>query len=341
MSYHNALNYIAQKTSVIELYDQSGGRVAICPEWNGRVLTSTNGGLEGDSFGYVNVQAIETDRCEDLGGENLGTFSPLRYSYSVESIKKHRALLERTHRMADSNGVSVEFHHTREISLLSPFQAGEIFADAVPEGAAAVMEILERSDVVSVGFCVECAVRAQEKAHLAGRQRGMFNASPHTAVIVSAPPVFSPEPFSADVDYLGGAPHGRIRHLDEALLIKADGQGRCQVTMPFANAPPVFGAIERKSGTLTLWSFDLPDDYPGTDDMIRIYNPGRSQGGESDWATYYEMNFFSAVREVSPEHPLEHVQSTLHINADNAILDELIQKIFGLSLESIARTMLW
>ena len=335
MSYHDALNYLVQKTSVIELYDQLGGRVAVCPDWNGRVLTSTNGGLEGDSFGFVNVRAIETECYEDFGGEDQWTISPLIYSYSVESIKENCAVLQRSLQMADANGMPVELQLMRTISMLSRHQAGTMFGDAVADS-------LKQSDLSAVGFYTENTVRSQERANIASRKRGMFNASPHTVVIVSEPPVnFTPEPFSVDIDYLGGAPHGRIRHLSKALLIRADGQKRCQVTMPFSAAPPIFGAVEFRSGTLTLWTFDVPNGFPEENDVIRIYNPGQDHGKESDWAAYYEMNCFSAAHELEPERPLTYCQCTLHLNADNAVLGNIIGEIFGVSLEDISRKMHW
>ena len=337
MSYHDALNYLARKTPVIELYDQLGGRVAVCPDWNGKVLTSTNGGLDGDSFGFINVHAIDTECFEDFGGEDQWTFSPLIYSFAVESIKENRIVLQQIRQMADANGMPAELHVTRTISLLSRSQAGTLFGDAVADA-------LKQSDVSDVGFYTENTVRSQEKAYVASRQRGMFNASPHTAVIVSMPPVsFTPEPFAVGIDYLGGAPHGRVRYLAQTLLIRTDGQKRCQVTMPFAAAPPVFGAIELRSGTLTLWTFDLPEGSSEENDVIRIYNPGLSQGlshgGEPGLAAYYEVNCFSAVRELQPEHPLTSSRYTVHINADNSTLDGIIQQTFGVSLTGISRKM--
>lgn len=335
MSYHNALKFLAQKTPVIELYDQLGGRVAVCPEWNGRVMTSTCGGLEGDSFGFLNVRAIDADSYDDFGGEDQWTLSPLVYSYCVENIKANQVILQRTLQMADANGVSTEFNLTRQIVLLSRFQSGDMFDDAVAE-------TLEQSDVSAVGFYTENKVRIQERGYIASRNRGMFNANPHTAVIVPAPPVnFTPEPFSVDVDYLGGAPHGRIRYLSKTLLFRADGQRRCQVTMPFVSAPPIFGAIECRSGTLTLWTFDLPDHCSDENDVIRISNSSHFQGSELDWATYFEMNCFSAARELESEHSLTSSQCTLHINADNTVLDNLLRQIFGVSLEGISRKMFW
>ncbi|MDR0326952.1 MAG: hypothetical protein LBI05_01510 [Planctomycetaceae bacterium] len=335
MSYHDAINYLAQKTSVIELYDQLGGRVAVCPEWNGRVLTSTDGGLEGDSFGFVNVQAIDTDHYEDFGGEDLWTISPLIHSFSVESIKENKAVLQRTLPMTDANGTHVEFHLTRSISMLNKRKIETFFDETVAES-------LEQENVSVVGFRSENAVWSQEKAWVASRLRGMFNASPHMVIIVATPPEDDfaleppPETFPAEIDYLGGSPHGRIRHLPQALLIRADGQGRCQTTMP-CNAVPMVGAVERRSGTLTLWTFDLPGD--SDEDVTRIYNSGRTHPDEQEIAAYYEVNCFSATKKLHPEQSFTYSQCTLHINADNPTLDHLVRHLFSVSMEEISRKM--
>ena len=329
MSYHDALDYLAQKTSVIELYDQLGGRVAVCPEWNGKVLTSTYDGLDGDSFGYVNVQAIDTDCFEDFGGEDQWTISPLIHPFAVESIQENKAVLQRTLQMNDANGTSVEFHLSRSISLLSRKKIGALFDDAVADALA-------HEDVSVVGFRTENTVRSQERAHVASRLRGMFNANPHTFVIVSTPPEDSAsEPFPAEFDYLGGSPHGRVRHLSQALLIRGDGHGRCQTTIPFSAAPPIFGAVELRFGTLTLWTFDLPGD--SEEDIIRIYNSGRSHIDELDWSAYYEMNCFSATQLLQPEHSLQYSQYTLHLNAENETLGNLVQQIFDVPLEQFPK----
>ena len=327
MSYHDALNYLAQKTSVIELYNQWGGRAVVCPEWNGRILTSTCDGLDGNSFGFVNVQAIDTEQFENLGGEDQWTVSPLLHSFTVESVKENKAVLFRSLSMTDANGVPVDIHLSRSIFLLSRQKIGIWFGNAVADA-------LEQEYVSAVGFRAENTVRVQQKAHIASRQRGMFNASPHTTVLVSmVPEGFTPEPIPVEIDYLGRSPHGRIRHLPQTLLIRGDGQGRCQVTMPFSFTPPIFGAVELRGGVLTLWTFDMPNGHK--EDIVRIYNSGRVHGGESDWATYYEMNSFSSARELLPEHSLTYCQCTLHISADNGVLDDIIRQIFNVSLEAI------
>ena len=337
MSYHDALNYLAQKTTVIELYDQFGGRLAVCPEWNGRILTSTCDGLKGDSFGFANVQAMDTDQFEDIGGEDRWTISPLIHSFAVESIKEKKAVLERTLSMSDANGVPVEFHLSRTISLLNRQKIGTLFSDSLAES-------LEQENVSVVCFRTENRVRAKEKAWIASRQRGMFNASPNRCIIISTPPKddFDAEPFPAEIDYLGGSPHNRIRHLPQALLIRADGNGRCRVTIPFSQSPPILGALELRVGTLTLWTFDVSGDSDddSDDDIVRIYNSGRFPGSGPDWAAYYEINCFSAAQKLLPEQSLTYCQGTLHLNADKATLRTIIHAIFDVSLEDISRKML-
>ena len=332
MSYHDALNYLAQKTSVIELYNQWGGRVAVCPDWNGRILTSTCDGLDGNSFGFVNVQAIDNEQFEKFGGEDQWTISPLIHPFTVDNVKENKTALQQTLSMTDANGVPVDVHLSRSISLLSRQAIGSWFGDAVAEA-------LEQADVSVVSFRTENIVRSQQKAHIASRQRGMFNASPHTTVIVpTVPEGFAPKPIPVEIDYLGRSPHGRIRHLPQTLLFRADGQGRCRITIPFSSAPPIIGAVELRQGVLTLWTFDLPNG--SEEDIIRIYNPGRSHGNELDWATYHEINCFSSAQELLPENSLTYCQCTLHLNADNKVLDDLVQQIFDVSLEAI-RSRFW
>ena len=332
MPYHDALNYLAGKTSVIELFDQLGGRVAVCPEWNGRILTSTCEGLKGESFGCINVQAIDTGLFESYGGEDHWTFSPAVHSFAVETLKEHKVVLQRTLPTTDAHGVSGEFHLSRSIFLLNRRNIETLFGDAVADS-------LERADVSAVSFRTENTVKSQEPARVAGRLRGMFNASPNTAIILTTPPEdFDTGRSSVMIDYLGGAPHSRIRYLPQTMLIRGDGRRQCQITLPFPDAPPLIGAIEIRFGTLTLWTYDLPN--VSDNDLVRIYNSGRPHTAALDWATHYEINCFSAAQELLPDQSLTYCQSTLHLNAGNDVLDDLVRQIFDVSLEDISKKML-
>ena len=113
--------------------------------------------------------------------------------------------------------------------------------------------------------------------------------------------------------------------------MRADGLGRCQTTVPFSAAPPILGAVELRSGTMTFWMFDLPGD--ADEDEIRIYNSDRAHYDGLSWAGYYEINSFSAAQKLQPENPIAYSQYTLHIVVDKMTLGNLISLIFDLSLE--------
>ena len=64
MSYGEAREFLAKHTELVELTNDDGARVAVCPEWQGRVMTSTCGGMEGLSFGFVNDEFITAGKAQ-------------------------------------------------------------------------------------------------------------------------------------------------------------------------------------------------------------------------------------------------------------------------------------
>ena len=54
MSYGEDREFLAKHTKVVELTNEDGARVAVTPDWQGRVMTSTCDGPGGTSFGFIN-----------------------------------------------------------------------------------------------------------------------------------------------------------------------------------------------------------------------------------------------------------------------------------------------
>ena len=71
MLYGEARDFLAKHTTLVELTNDAGARVAVAPAWQGRVMTSTCGGLEGPNFGFVNREFIEAGQS-DPHFNNLG-----------------------------------------------------------------------------------------------------------------------------------------------------------------------------------------------------------------------------------------------------------------------------
>ncbi len=73
-NYGQARDFLASHTSVVELTGEDGERVAICPDYQGRVMTSTTGDLQGHSLGWINRTFIEKGvpdkHFNNYGGED-------------------------------------------------------------------------------------------------------------------------------------------------------------------------------------------------------------------------------------------------------------------------------
>jgi hypothetical protein len=86
MSYAETVAFLKKHTNVVELTD-GDARVAVCPEWQGRVMTSTCGGMEGQSFGFVNDDFINAGKSNlhfnNYGGEERLWLSPEGGQFSL------------------------------------------------------------------------------------------------------------------------------------------------------------------------------------------------------------------------------------------------------------------
>jgi hypothetical protein len=87
MSYGEVRAFLAKHTELVELTNPEGARVAVCPAWQGRVMTSTTGGMDGPSFGFVNEEFIRDGRPNphfaNYGGEERMWLSPEGGQFSL------------------------------------------------------------------------------------------------------------------------------------------------------------------------------------------------------------------------------------------------------------------
>ena len=75
------VDFLREFKSVVLLSDESGlAQVAVVPEYQGRVMTSTAEGMDGASFGWINYELIESGKLEPhinlFGGEDRFWMGP-------------------------------------------------------------------------------------------------------------------------------------------------------------------------------------------------------------------------------------------------------------------------
>jgi hypothetical protein len=291
MTYRQARDFLAAHTKVVEMANDDGGRVAICPEYQGRVMTSSCSGFEGESLGWINREFIEEKKPDrhfnNYGGEDRFWLAPEGGQYSLwfaagaDQDLAHwftppalnegpfqfnldkpepRYLLKRKMLLRNASKTEFSFDVEREIRILGARQFGKSFG-------AEAGNLLKSKRLKLVGFETSNTIinrgapMESDKGLVGIWIAGMFPASPTTEVIVPfkkgdeaklGPPVTD--------DYFGTVPSDRLRIGDQAAYFRADGKLRSKIGTSAARAVPVAGALDRARGLLTLIQFDMPRD---------------------------------------------------------------------------------
>jgi len=318
MSYADERDFLAKHTKLIELSDDHGARVAVCPEWQGRVMTSTCGGLQGPSFGFINREFIEAGKLNpqfnNYGAEERMWLSPEGGQFSLwfkpgaeqkfDNWYTPAALDKGAWKITSGPGdpfyrmqQQMEFENasatkfnlgvTRTVRLLNADDIKNLFGDE----AAGTMA---GAGVKKVGYETINAIANQgpplvkEKGLVSIWMLGMFNVSPQTVVIVPYKP--GDESQLGPVvksDYFGDVPPDRLKVLPEAILFRADAQYRSKIGTSQRRAKNVLGSIDFENNVLTLVQFTMPDDPTQHDYMNNMWELPQAQPYVGDVANAY------------------------------------------------------
>lgn len=294
-SYAAQRDFLTKHTKVLELTDGRGALVAICPEWQGRVMTSSCEGPDGPGFGWLNEAFIRAGKNDahfnNYGGEDrfwlgpeAGQFSlwfspgkkqsvaewftpaalnvgPFAVSQQTEASFFH---MTRGVQLQNTKGTRFDLAVARDVRLLSAYHFGEFFGPAAAKLAA-------DGKLKLVGFESRNVVTNKAKPLVAAEglvsiwSLGMFPPGAQTALIV---------PYRSDADaakeaalgpvvnaeYFGKIPPERLRVLPKAILFRGDGAFRAKLGISQRRAVPYMGAIDFAAGTLTLVHFTMPAD---------------------------------------------------------------------------------
>ncbi len=283
--YQDDLALLRDHTDVIEL-TLGPARVAIAPNYQGRIMTSTLAGGDGQSFGWLNRDHIASDtvdrRFNNFGGEDrlwlgpeAGQFglwfrrgepfdtehwrTPEGFnegSFNLESRSDHSVHMTKVFTVVNAIGTAFDCAIRREVNLLEPAQLARSLAVEMPEGLSAV-------GFESVNVLTNAGHDAWTRRHglLSVWIVGQF--IPLSAGRIVVP--FRPGPDStmgprATTDYFGPVPAERLTVADDHLRLTGDGRYRCKLGISPHRARDVLGSYDAQAGTLTLVQFSLPDD---------------------------------------------------------------------------------
>lgn len=352
MSYREATAFLKQHTQVVELTDGRGACVAICPELQGRVMTSTCGGPDGISFGFVHRSFLEAKKPDphfnNFGGEERLWLSPeggpfslwfkpgvkqeIANWYTPPALNEGAWACERldpsaariTTRMKFSNTSATDFDLAvkRDVRLLDAAAMGRLFGRAVGEavgrpGASAVA--YETANAIENRGPALC----KDKGLVSIWILGMMNSGPQTVVIV--PYRAGPEAELGPVvrsDYFGVVPADRLKVTPEAVLFRADANWRSKIGTSQRRAKNILGSIDFQEKVITLVQFTMPDDPTKADYMNNLWGVPQKEPYVGDVANSYNdgpsqpgqkgFGAFYEIESLSPAKALATGESLVH-----------------------------
>lgn len=370
------LAFLREKTKVIVLKAADGqAQVAVNPDLQGRVMTSTAAGPDGPSFGWIGRDAIASGvnnpHMNAFGGEDRfwlgpegGQFSiffkagepfdlehwftppPVNEgAFDVASQEADRVHFRKVLRLVNYSGTAFDLEVNREVRLLG---AGDAAALGVPAPAGVRMVAYATdNNITNLG----AAAWTKDTGLLSIWILGMFNPSPATTIVI---------PFKAGSEaelgpvvndaYFGKVPADRlvVKANEGVLFFRGDGQHRSKIGISPKRVKPFAGSYDAANQVLTLVHLTVPEgatDYvnsmweiqkePFAGDVVNSYNDGPVAPGAKSLGGFFELETSSPAAALGPGGTMTHVHTTIHFQGPEKALDEIAQKTLGVGIAEI------
>jgi hypothetical protein len=362
------LSFLMEYIKPVELVN-GNSRLVIAPEYQGRVMTSSSGGLKGFSYGWINYDLISSSEIKEhinpYGGEERiwlgpegGQFSvffkkgtpfdldnwfvPAALDYEpfdVEKQDEQSIILSKKFRLENYSGTTFDAEIVRKISILDPLQVNE------------QLGIRAESPVRIIGYQSENTLKNsgnntwnRKEGTLSIWMLSILNPSPGVTVIIP----YKGEGNGKIVnEYFGSIPSGRLKVTDKAVFFLADGNFRSKIGIPPGRALPIIGSYDANNRILTLVSYSLPEntvDYvnslleiqkePFKGDVLNSYNDGPAKDG-SQLGPFYELEISSPAAFLKPGEEIVHIQRVFHLEGDEKYLDIYAKSLLNVSIGEI------
>lgn len=366
--------FLQRHTDVILLSDKdANAQVAIVPQYQGRVMTSTAGGNEGPSYGWINYDAIASGKVQPhinaYGGEERfwmgpegGQFAiffkgndPFEFEYwqtpplidtepfDLVTKDDRKAVFTKKAEFTNYSGTEFDIKIDRTIRLLGKKRVNQLLKTAIPDSVNMVAFATNNS-ITNTGD----KPWKKETGLLSIWLLCMLKHSPETTVVIpfKAGPENRLGPKVND-EYFGKVPAERLIVKDDVLFFSGDGQYRSKIGINPKRAKPVCGSYDATQNLLTIVHYNKPrgvTDYvnsmwelqgePYAGDTVNSYNDGPNESG-STMGPFYELETSSPALELEPGQKVRHIQQTIHLTGPVEELDKIAKTTLGVGLGEI------
>jgi len=368
------IDFLTEHTKVIVLSDEDGNvQVAVNPDLQGRVMTSTAGGPDGLSFGWINrellASGVNNVHMNAFGGEDRFWLGPEGGQFSIFFKKGDPFDLDHWFTPPAVNEGSFDFV-SREEGAVRFKKAIRLvnYSDAVFDLVVdRSVKLLGGPEVAALGAAVPAGVKmvafqsdntitntgtnpwTKDTGLLSIWILGMFNPSPATTIVIPFKPGPETELGPAVNDaYFGKVPAGRLIVKDGVLFFSGDGAFRSKIGLSPKRAKPFAGSYDAANGVLTLVHLTLPEnaaDYvnsmwriqedPFAGDAVNSYNDGPASPGAKPLGPFYELESSSPAAALAPGASMRHVHTTMHFQGDEESLDTIARQALGVGIQEI------
>lgn len=282
------VEFLKKHVETLVLQDPSGqSKIAIVPDYQGRVMTSSAKGDDGTSYGWINYEHIAsgeiTPHMNAFGGEERfwigpegGQFSiffkpgakfefaewqtPAMIDtepYEVVKTEKNRAEFRYETKVTNYSETPFALRIDRAVEVLSPEQT----AESLGLDANVLAE-----DVSFVGYRTENRLTNTGEAPWSKTSGllsiwllGMYKHGPETTVVVPFQTGDEAElgPIVNDT-YFGKVPAERLKIADGVLYFSADGNYRSKIGLTPQRSKSVCGSYDAMRGALTIVKYNKP-----------------------------------------------------------------------------------
>jgi len=372
------LAFLQAHTKVVVLKGAGGqAQVAVNPDLQGRVMTSTADGPDGLSFGWINrellTSGVNNPHINAFGGEDRfwlgpegGQFSIFfkkgdpfdldhwwtppainEGAFDVASQDEGRIHFRKVIRLENYSGTPFELEVNREVRLLG---AADVTALGVPAPAGVKMvAYASNNSITNLG----ADAWTKDKGLLSIWILGMFNPSPATTIVIpfKSGPESELGPAVNDA-YFGKVPADRLAVRDGVLFFSGDGKYRSKIGIAPARVNPFAGSYDAANGVLTIVHLTVPEgakDYvnsmwqiqekPFAGDVVNSYNDGPASPGAKPLGPFYELETSSPAAALGPGGTLTHVHTTMHFQGPKKALEEIALKTLGVGLGDIEKAL--
>ena len=370
--------FLEKHTGVVVLSDQDGAAlVAVNPDLQGRVMTSTAGGPDGPSFGWINRELLASKannpHINAFGGEDRFWLGPEGGQFSVFFKPGEPFDLEHwfTPPPINEGAFEVVSRTTDRIAFKKGMRlvnySGTVFDLEVDRS----VRLLGAQDIAALGVTVPTGVRTvgfrsdnritntgtnpwvKDTGLLSVWILGMFNPSPQTTIVIPFKPGPEAElgPIVNDA-YFGKVPAEKLVVGNGVLFFSGDGTCRSKIGIPPRRALPFAGSYDPSAGVLTIVHLTIPEgaseyvnsmwriqEDPFAGDVVNSYNDGPASPGAKPLGPFYELESSSPAAALVPGASLGHSQTTMHFQGDEQALDAVARRVLGVGIEEIRNAL--